>query len=557
MATANEIDFSENELIELSFLRDLEADQLIAENFLDKDRQLESPLDEELVLEYEELALHVTAGRGYPALSVSYYWVDNISLPRTSIIELREQLKQLVHEANLINNHSRWEEREETGFYEPSMVVLDLAKTTRNHLEEFRKKTRPEVKDRKPQLAFAMKKASTVASSSGGKAFQYLQRTTEQICAEVPSAFRVLHVEQVLRGNLAQAFYNRQEELRRELDRQSLRTLRRHVPAQLQRSQRREDLVEHLARPRLTFHGTQRQFVPSIVRHGFLAPGARNPGTAAAHEVRCGSTYGRGIYSSPSAEFALSYSDWSCHATRPDQYFGLKLIVCATLMGRARQMFREDNWRDQGRPYEGADSHVANRELEYIVFDTAQIIPIYVIHLDWGEDNESHFVRLPTNPTQWVKPAAKKADPNVLQNERSPDEIQRAKQAMHARAAKWFPYGYGPATGGRFVVEEVGEVDEDDEEYGDYQALRGEEVKDKSSLDFWTWVKAAEEEDADHGLTVDEYRHDVRGYGPSFWDNIPEPARLREGTDDEDSDTDGGFCLEQLLTDIGDAQHVA
>ncbi|KAJ3283532.1 hypothetical protein HK104_010334, partial [Borealophlyctis nickersoniae] len=52
------------------------------------------------------------------------------------------------------------------------------------------------------------------------------------------------------------------------------------------------------------------------------------------------------------------------------------------------------------------------------------------------------------------------------------------------------PFGYGSA-GGRFVVEEVGEVDDDEEEVGEYQVLRvaervGEGVW--STLDEY-WVK--------------------------------------------------------------------
>jgi len=41
-----------------------------------------------------------------------------------------------------------------------------------------------------------------------------------------------------------------------------------------------------------------------------------------------------------------------------------------------------------------------------------------------------------------------------------------------AKAQKYFPYGYGAASGSKFVVEEVGEVSEDEEDYGVYQKDR-------------------------------------------------------------------------------------
>lgn len=58
----------------------------------------------------------------------------------------------------------------------------------------------------------------------------------------------------------------------------------------------------------------------------------------------------------------------------------------------------------------------------------------------------------------------------------APRESQRARQALQSRAEKWFPYGYGPATGTSFVIEAVGEVNEDDGDYGTYQQDRMNEV---------------------------------------------------------------------------------
>lgn len=60
----------------------------------------------------------------------------------------------------------------------------------------------------------------------------------------------------------------------------------------------------------------------------------------------------------------------------------MKLLVCATIMGRTTQMFHEDNWRELDEPYPGTDSHVANDVQEYIVFNSGQVLPCYVMHVD-------------------------------------------------------------------------------------------------------------------------------------------------------------------------------
>ncbi|RYO83708.1 hypothetical protein DL762_006025 [Monosporascus cannonballus] len=166
--------------------------------------------------------------------------------------------------------------------------------------------------------------------------------------------------------------------------------------------------------------------MPLIVQHGILKPGTKNPGTSEADGVRCGSRHGAGIYSSPSADFSLSYTHSTCQP-KPSEFFGQRLIA---------------------RSPTTAPTHVATRELEYIVFDSAQIIPVFVMHIGRCEENAEHFESPPPDLAQQV------------------------------------------------VVEEVTEVDEDEEGYGEYQTYRGLEAKDKSNVVFWNWVKVGEEEDA-------------------------------------------------------------
>jgi hypothetical protein len=47
-----------------------------------------------------------------------------------------------------------------------------------------------------------------------------------------------------------------------------------------------------------------------------------------------------------------------------------------------------------------------------------------------------------------------------------PGDAQRQKRALLAKAQKHFPYGFGATSGSNFVVLDVGEVSEDEEEYG-------------------------------------------------------------------------------------------
>ncbi|KAI1409432.1 hypothetical protein F5Y13DRAFT_170412 [Hypoxylon sp. FL1857] len=562
---SNDVELSDDDFVELSLLRDFEIDELIKAGFLGEDEQLRAPLDKEIIFKHDELDLHVTAGPRYPAVPVTWM-IENYTVPRQVVDELRAQLRRIVEAAAVTNNFSKWKRREEEnafGVFEPTMVVLELAKKTRTHLSAWRQEVerrKPDDPTDKSSLPFKTKPESQILTISD-VAKHYLQETPQEICSRIPSNYRILHVEEVIRVDLARKFQAKQEEMKEKLMKQPHGALLKCVPPS-QQSRRKEVLVEHLVTPKVTFHGTARQFVPSIVRYGFLKPGKRNPGTNEVHGIRCGATYGRGIYSSPNPDFSLSYTGNTCHATKPNEFFGIKLLVCATLMGRWANVSRGDNWREQTEPYPGADSHVANRGLEYIVFDTAQILPVYVIHIDWGQDNASHFMDLPRDPGKFI-PTQKKTHAKLLKNIRWPGDAQRAKAATLARAAKWFPYGYGPSTGSKFVVEEIGEVDEDEEEYGDYQELRGEDIKDKTNLDFWSWVKIGVEMDmAESGETstsANEYTWQRHWHGPesskitTAWDDLPDPRDNEvedghvEGDEDEDEDEDEDLGLGLLM----------
>ncbi|KAJ4489940.1 hypothetical protein J3R30DRAFT_3278078 [Lentinula aciculospora] len=323
--------------------------------------------------------------------------------------------------------------------------------------------------------------------SVANTAQDFLGLTPTQICNDILPEYRVVHVESIIRKDLSQRFSDFQDQLRSKLMQRPLAELRKFVPPDQRHvgASHREDFVEYIVKPKLTFHGTRPDLVPSIVRYGFLKPGSMHPQTGTPLPVRCGSTYGRGIYSSPSSAFSLAYSGLQCEATKPGGISGLKLLVCATILGRHVQMSRNDNWKEQSKPYPGSDSHIANSGQEYIVFDNAQILPCYVVHLEWISSSQAdEFV------SNKLGRSGKR--PRIDQNDiSSPGDKQRLKENRLAQARKFFAYGFGPVSGSDIVVEDIADIEDDEEDYGEYQTDRLDNVE---KVDIWSYTLAGETE---------------------------------------------------------------
>ncbi|KAJ3754860.1 hypothetical protein EV360DRAFT_73355 [Lentinula raphanica] len=322
------------------------------------------------------------------------------------------------------------------------------------------------------------------AESVPDTAQDFLGVTPAQICDDILPDYRVVHVESIIRKDLSRRFLEFRDQLRSKLLERPLAELRKFVPPDQQhvRAGLKEDFVDYIIKPQLTFHGTRPDLVPSIVQYGFLKPGSIHPDTGSPLPVRCGSTYGRGIYSSPSSAFSLAYSGAQCQATKPGGIPGLKLLVCATIMGRHVRMTRQDNWRHQSKPSPGSDSHIANDGQEYIVFDNAQILPCYVVHLDWASNAEADEFVL-------SKLGRSRRKPRIEKNVSSPGDRQRLKENRLAQAKKFFAYGFGPVSGSNIIVEDIADIDDDEEDYGDYQNNRLDEVQE---VDIWSYKLAGE-----------------------------------------------------------------
>lgn len=272
------------------------------------------------------------------------------------------------------------------------------------------------------------------------------------ISARIAQDLRILHIEPVFRTDLVARHMAARHRIEQDLLSMSKAQLRKSVPHVAIHQGTAEDthagLAAYLARPSVTFHGAPRHIMTSIVRYGFVVPGKQLGSSGRAVQVRCGSTYGRGIYSSPDLLFASSYTQYHAGAFElksPSDVPGMRIVVCATLMGRALQVERATARGAENLLRENVHSHVSPNRLEYIVFNSAQIIPCYVLHLDYGAEHaRKEFEKLVADPTGFFKQRRSAKEPRNkwgVQEEQSPGDVQRKKAELKAAARKWFPYG--------------------------------------------------------------------------------------------------------------------
>lgn len=340
-----------------------------------------------------------------------------------------------------------------------------------------------------------------------------LGKPLAEVCSKISEHLRILHVEAVFRNDLVAKFMDRQAKIHRDLCNMPYGVLRRSVSVQAITRGSREDNIEglaaELARQRVTFHGAPHRAIQSIVRYGFTIPGEEIGDTGQQLAIRCGSTYGMGIYSSPDPMFASAYLQYNGKEfgaiRQPADVPGMRLVVCAKLMGRP--MIRVRGERDKGGLLsQHAHSHISPDQMQYIVYERTQIIPVYVLHLDYGaETAREEFDRIASNPTFYFRRRREAINIDKVEHTKPecPGDVQRKKQALKAAAAKWFPYGYGPAQGTNFVIEEIAEVSDDEEEYGDLQILRTDPVEEfRAREDGSSWF--------DEFQTVRKTRHSVK-----------------------------------------------
>jgi hypothetical protein len=448
------------------------------------------------VFELEDLVLDIEN----PTASSVKVRATSETMPRIYIDPLRQELRRILSTA-LVSNYN---------VLEFAITLLQLLEEAVASTREWRNRANRDAADKgKGWNVNEVRDTSVIFDNPLGADldtinepdFHLLGKSVKEICAGFSDALRIIDVEPVFRSDLVSRFRTRQKGMLNQLRRLSYHELRECVAHEAipycSALDNPKDLASELCRPRVAFHGTSRHKVTSIVRWGFVIPGSTADNRRVL--VQHGSSFGKGIYTSPDAEYALAYSRWSDRGlvkTRAEDLPGLRLIICAVLMGRAVQVTREATRRTTELADERANSHLSPNKCEYVVFDAAQIIPCYVVHLDFGVEAAREWLKqAPDDPSGYDK--NKRLHPKLVKQDLFPAELEAVKQAKKAAALKWFPYGYGTAKGNSFVVEEIGEVSDDEENYGEYQGQR-QEVKG----DFRTWKKDI----AQSGSWFDEYQ---------------------------------------------------
>lgn len=449
---------SSSELLDLQYLQSEELGVLQESHgdTLDMSRQ---PI---LVFSYPEVTLNIVTGTHYPHQPPTWE-IENRKLPRSVADTLRVKLREYLA-STIIDISVGVEDRK---------YLFGLVKTTDDYLSTYRARLLVTMAAANNVNCTTTSKKSANIEEFVNSAYSLLGETLPQIVSKLGPEIRILHVETVLRGNLAAKFHAKRHQLRTKFEDMSTQRLSTCIPKGHRARGRKADMVEELTRPRVTFHGTDASSVPNIVRCGFLLPGKRDPNTKATHEVRCGSTYGKGIYTSPDPTFSHCYTDGEKTNWTKKSVGGRKMIVCAQLMGRSVVVGSEQ--RGVTAAVLDADSHVSSDQLEYIVFDPAMVLPCYVIHYE--EVDEDHENGL-EDDSAWTNNSNVNRLSNKFGPTLAPGDAQRQKAEIFARGSKWFPYGYGPATSGKFVIEDVAEIDDDEEEWGNYQGDRAAEGDD-------------------------------------------------------------------------------
>ena len=132
--------FTDDELVELELLRDQEIDSLVDARLLPKDDRWNPECRQGFTFTFPEMAIYVVTGDWYPVKALSYE-VNNISLSRVVVDQLRVALRG-IHESDArANTFERWRKRgsSESGCFEFEMGALHIAAKATNHLEHYRK----------------------------------------------------------------------------------------------------------------------------------------------------------------------------------------------------------------------------------------------------------------------------------------------------------------------------------------------------------------------------------------------------------------------------------
>ena len=224
-----------------------------------------------------------------------------------------------------------------------------------------------------------------------------LGRSMQEIYSVLPRGVRVLHIETVLRHAILARFLKRRDQLTQKLLQFEYAQLRERVDPKViphgSANDNLEGLVAHMCKPVVAYHGTLHNRISSIVRYGFVKPGDLVNNQRLVHVSDIG-WWGRGIYTTPAPSLAEMFVRLVSNPsdTDPGSIQGYRMIVCAVLLGFPVTVHDGEAKGRDTLLEEYADSHLADTEEEYVVFDADQILPCYVVVWDEGVGFAKRYV---------------------------------------------------------------------------------------------------------------------------------------------------------------------
>ena len=279
-------------LSNLNFKAMLSLEYLIKNNIPVEVKRWQVSFVNGFVFEYLEVTLRIHS-RTQQCSHVLQQSINNRELSRPIVHSLRRSLREVVF--NRCGTMS-------LSSFDFAMLVLQLLEETTYFLQDYRKSDLGDKGLENNRYALYDQPDAALDSAP-----YWLGKTTKEICDNILPDYQIVHVESITRHDLPRPFRSMQDHIRSALSSQSLKDLEKYIPSDQRRhsSFRLEDAVAYLVKPRITFHGTKREVVRSVVQYGFLKPGDAHPATRIPLIARCGNTYGRGT--SPDPSFALLY----------------------------------------------------------------------------------------------------------------------------------------------------------------------------------------------------------------------------------------------------------
>jgi hypothetical protein len=159
----------------------------------------------------------------------------------------------------------------------------------------------------------------------------------------------------------------------------SIRLAQPSLPVQQMFMKRMDELGDRS--PCVTFHGTPDRNLASIQEHGFLRPGRAIPGVVGRSvPVAHGSSYGRGVYSSTTAQYSVGF----CQG-------GSSMFVCAVLTGNKSDPSSVSGQRraNPGVPAVSSSSDLRVHGNIMVAFDERRIVPMFILDFNLAVENGS------------------------------------------------------------------------------------------------------------------------------------------------------------------------